>query len=209
MIEFLIAWGGSEAVKFIAQEVIGELAKGTAEDYVKDFFKERISDGVGRITNGKPLQKATKQAIEDFLILVNKELENAELSESELKEYSKFFKQFIKNRSVLEVLISAFDNDLKVLNTNKLATAWNDINPPLPDDFDWEFLAKQYRRNVKNIIRQSDELRQILDSENLEKSANQNSQIRPEFDLKKHQEGIREQYGQSQIRKFRYQWLWL
>ncbi|MGD1704761.1 NACHT domain-containing protein, partial [Dapis sp. BLCC M229] len=199
MLELLIAWGGSEAVKFIAGEVIGELAKGTAEDYVKDFFKQGLSDAIGGIKNGKPLQKATAQAIKDFLDLGKQELENAELSESELKEYSKFFKQFIKNPSVLEVLVSAFDNNLKLLDTNKLATTWNEINSPLPDDFDWEFLAKQYRRNVKNIIRQSDELRAILDSENLEKSANKNSEIRPEFDLKKHQEGIREQYGNLKL----------
>jgi len=199
MIEFLIAWGGSEAVKFIAQEVIGELAKGTAEDYIKDLGKEGISNIVGRIANKKPLQKATKQAIEIFLSLAKQELENADLSESELKEYSKFFKQYIKNKSVLEVLICAFDNNLKTLDTNKLATAWNDINPPLPDDFDWEFLAKSYRRNVKNIIRQSDELRQILDSENLDKLANKNYEIRPEFDLKKHLEGIRKQYGNLKL----------
>ncbi len=199
MLELLIAWGGSEAVKFIAQEVIGELAKGTAEDYVKDFFKQGLSDAIGGIKNGKPLQKATAEAIKDFLDLGRQELENAELSESELKEYSKFFKQFIKNRSVLEVLISAFDNNLKSLDTNKLATTWNEINPPLPDDFDWEFLAKQYRRNVKNIIRQSDELREILNAENLDKLANQNSEIKPDFDLRKHQEGIREQYGNLKL----------
>ncbi|MGD1712094.1 HEAT repeat domain-containing protein [Dapis sp. BLCC M172] len=199
MIELLIAWGGSEAVKFIAQEVIGELAKGTAEDYVKDFGKEGISNIVGRIANKEPLKKATAEAIKDFLDLGKQELKNAELSESELKEYIKPLKQFIKNRSVLEVLVSAFDNNLKLLETNKLATTWNEINPPLPDDFDWEFLAKQYRRNVKNIIRQSDELREILNAENLDKLANQNSEIKPDFDLRKHQEGIREQYGNLKL----------
>ncbi len=67
MIEWLIAWGGSQAVGFIAQEVIGELAKGAAEDYVKDFFKQGLSDAIGGITNKKPLQKATAEAIKEFL----------------------------------------------------------------------------------------------------------------------------------------------
>ncbi|OZH55062.1 NTPase, partial [Hydrocoleum sp. CS-953] len=199
MIELLIAWGGSEAVKFIAQEVIGELAKGTAEDYVKDFFKQGISDAIDGIKNGKPLQKATAQAIKYFLDLVQQELENADLSESELKEYIKPLKQFLKNRSVLEVLVSAFDNNLKILDTKTLATIGNEINPSLPDEFNWEFVAEQYRRKVKKIIRESDELRKILDSENLEKLANQNYEIRPEFDLIKHQEGIREQYGNLKL----------
>ncbi|NEO58621.1 MAG: NACHT domain-containing protein [Okeania sp. SIO3B5] len=198
MIEWLIAWGGSEAVKFIAQEVIGELAKGTAEDYVKDFFKQGISDAIGGITNGKVLQKATAQAIKYFLDLIQQELENAELSESELKKYTKPLKKFIQNKSVLKVLVSAFDNELKILETNKLAITWNEINPPLPDEFDWELVAKQYQRKVKKIIRESDELRKILDSENLDNLANQ-TEIKPDFDLKRYREGIREQYGNLKL----------
>ena len=69
MIEWLIAWGSSEAVKFIAQEVVGELSKGAAEDYVKDFLKQNFSNAVAKIVNGEPLKKATKQAIKDFLNL--------------------------------------------------------------------------------------------------------------------------------------------
>ncbi|WP_366557877.1 HEAT repeat domain-containing protein [Okeania sp. SIO1I7] len=199
MIEWLIAWGGSEAVKFIAQEVIGELGKGAAEDYVKDFLKQGLSDAIGGITNGKVLQKATAQAIKYFLYLVKQELENAELNEGQLKQYDRPLKQFIKNQLILEVLIRAFDNYIKILDTNKLAITWNEINPPLPDDFDWELVAKQYQRRVKKIIRESDELRKILDSENLDKLANQNTEIKPDFDLEKYQEGIREQYGNLKL----------
>uniref|UniRef100_UPI000F549E32 NACHT domain-containing protein n=1 Tax=Okeania hirsuta TaxID=1458930 RepID=UPI000F549E32 len=198
MIEWLIAWGGSEAVKFIAQEVIGELAKDAAEDYVKDFFKQGISDAIGGIKNGKVLQKATAQAIKYFLDLIQQELENADLNEGQLKQYDRPLKQFIKNQSILEVLVR-FDHDLKILDTNKLAITWNEINPPLPDDFDWELIAKQYQRRVKKIIRESDELRKILNSENLDKLANKNTEIKPEFDLEKYQEGIREQYGNLKL----------
>ena len=148
MIEWLIAWGSSEAVKFIAQEVIGELTKGTAEDYVKGFFKQNISNAVGRIANGEPLKKATKQAIKDFLNSGYKELKNAELSEGELKEYYKYFKSFIKEGSVLEVLISAFDNEIKILDTNKLATVWNQINPTLPDNFDFHALPSAFPHSI-------------------------------------------------------------
>ncbi|MDE5074487.1 MAG: HEAT repeat domain-containing protein [Trichodesmium sp. St5_bin8] len=199
MIEWLITWGSSEAVKCIANEVIGVLAKGAAEDYVKDFFKQSFSDAFGRIANGEPLKKATKQAIKDFLDLGYQELKNAELSESELNKYSQYFKSFIKEGSVLEVLISAFDNKIKILDTHKLAISWKQINPPLPDNFDWEFLAKQHQRNVKNIIRDSQELRSILDSKNLEEIVNKDIKIRPEFNLKKYQEGILEQYGNLKL----------
>ncbi|GGA19877.1 hypothetical protein CYANOKiyG1_34620 [Okeania sp. KiyG1] len=96
MIEWLIAWGSSEAVKFIAQEVIGELGKEVAENYVKKSLTQGISDAIGGIRNGQILQKATAQAIKDFLYLVKQELESAELSESELKEYTKPLKSLLK-----------------------------------------------------------------------------------------------------------------
>ncbi|MDE5087506.1 MAG: histidine kinase, partial [Trichodesmium sp. St16_bin2-tuft] len=199
MIEWLIAWGSSEAVKFIAQEVVGKLGKGAAEDYVKDFLKQNFSNAVAKIVNGEPLKKATKQAIKDFLNLGYKELKNTDLSEGELKKYDKYFDYFIQEGSVLEVLISAFDHEIKILDINKFATVWDQINPPLPDDFDWDFLAKQHQRNVKEILRNFPELRQILDSKNLDKIANQNYKITPEFDLRKYKEGIQEQYGNLKL----------
>ncbi|MDE5083328.1 MAG: NACHT domain-containing protein, partial [Trichodesmium sp. St18_bin1] len=131
--------------------------------------------------------------------LGNQELKNAGLTGNELKQYSKFFKGFVKNQSVLEVLVSAFDQDLKSLDTHKFPTTWNEVNSTLPDDFNWEFLAEQYRRRVKKIIRESDELQAILNSENINKLAKQNKKIRPDFDFKKYQEGIREEYGNLKL----------
>ena len=120
------------------------------------------------------------------------------MDESQLEQYIEPLEKFIKNKSVLETLGSAFDNNI-ILDTNKLAKEGNQINPSLPDDFDWELVVKPYQRKVKKIIRGSDELRKILDSENLDKVASQNSEIKPEFDLKKHQEGIRERYGNLRL----------
>ena len=96
-------------------------------------------------------------------------------------------------------MVSAFDQDLKCLDTHKLATTWNELNSTLPNDFNWEFLAEQYRRRVKKIVLNYDELRAILDSENLDKLVNKNSEVRPKFDLKKYQEGIREEYGNVKL----------
>ncbi|MDE5119585.1 MAG: NACHT domain-containing protein, partial [Trichodesmium sp. St19_bin1] len=88
---------------------------------------------------------------------------------------------------------------IKILDTNKLATIWNQINPPLPDDFDWEIVSKKYSRRVKKIIMSSDELRKILDSKKLDKLANPKNEIRLDFDLKKYQEAIQEQYGNLKL----------
>ena len=197
MVEWLITWGASKAVGFLAKKVIGELAKGAAEDYVKDFFKQCFSNAISNINKKEPLQKAMAAATKDFLELVEEELKEVDGDESQLDQYIKPLEQLIKNQSVLAILGSAFDKNV-TLDIKKLATIGNQINPSLPDKFDWELVIKQYQRKAKKIIRESDELRQILDSENLEELASQ-IQRKPEFNLRKHQEGIRERYGNLRL----------
>ena len=197
MVEWLITWGASKAVGFLAKKVIGELAQGAAEDYVKDFFKQCFSNAISNINKKEPLQKAMAAATKDFLELVEEELKEVDGDESQLDQYIKPLEQLIKNQSVLAILGSAFDKNV-TLDIKKLATIGNQINPSLPDKFDWELVIKQYQRKAKKIIRESDELRQILDSENLEELASQ-IQRKPEFNLRKHQEGIRERYGNLRL----------
>ena len=197
MVEWLITWGSSKAVGFLAKKVIGELAQGAAEDYVKDFFKQCFSNAISNINKKEPLQKAMAAATKDFLELVEEELKEVDGDESKLDQYIKPLEQLIKNQSVLAILGSAFDKNV-TLDIKKLATIGNQINPSLPDDFDWELVIKKYQRKAKKIIRESDELRQILDSENLEELASQ-IQRKPEFNLRKHQEGIRERYGNLRL----------
>ena len=60
-------------------------------------------------------------------------------------------------------------------------------------------MAKRYLRKATAIRMESDELRKIFDSKNIERLANQNFEIKPDFDLEKHQEGILEQYGNLKL----------
>ncbi|MDE5085189.1 MAG: NACHT domain-containing protein, partial [Trichodesmium sp. St18_bin1] len=199
MIEQLITWTYTQEVDFFTKEVIRELAKRAPEDYVKDFFKWLLFYLNGSSINTKILEKANIEAIKDFLQLVKQELEEVELDESQLERYIEPLEQFLKNKYVLRTLGSAFNHNVKILDTNKLATIWNQINPPLPDDFDWEIVSKKYSRRVKKIVMSSDELRKILDSKKLDKLANPKNEIRLDFDLKKYQEAIQEQYGNLKL----------
>ena len=196
--EWLAIWGVTQAVGFVFKPILEDLAKDAAKDYVKDFFKTSLGNVIKGLDK-KPLEKATGKAIKEFLGFVQQELEDVDLDEVELKQYTKPLKLFLKNKSVLETLGSAFDNNIKVLDTNKLATTWNEINPPLPEEFNWERVAKRYLRKATAIRMESDELRKIFDSKNIERLANQNFEIKLDFDLEKHQEGILEQYGNLKL----------
>ncbi len=204
MLESFAIVASSQLVGFLAKEVLGKLAKEALENYVKDFFKQCITDFKDRITNQekKSLEKTTAEALKEFLELVQQELELAELNQNQIEEYIKPFKLFLNNESISGIIGSPFNKDIKVLDTKKLVKTWNEINPyspVLPENFDWEGIAKDYLKKVKLLRIKSEELRKILDAENLDKLVNQNYEIRPEFDLKKHQEGIREEYGNLKL----------
>ncbi|MCL2930563.1 MAG: AAA family ATPase, partial [Trichodesmium sp. MAG_R01] len=197
MVDWLIIWGVTQGVGFVFKPILEDLAKDAAKDLIKDFFKTSLGNVIKDLTNKKPLQKAIGKAIKEFLELVQQELEYVDVEENQLKKYIPPFKRFLKNESVRETLGSAFDN--KTVDTKILATIAKEIIPTLPPNFDWSRVAKIYGKKVKAIQMNSDELRQILDSKNLDKIANQNYKITPEFDLEKYQEGIQEQYGKLKL----------
>ena len=204
MLEWLATTTFFSLLWFLVREVLGKLAQETLEDYVKDFFKQCITDFTGEISDRhkRSLKKAMQEALQEFSDLVQQELKLAELEKNQIEKYNQHLKLFLENESVLEILGSPFNKDIKVLDTPQLVKIWHQINPSLPDlpeNFDWEEIAKNYLKKVQIIRINSDDLRKILDSQNFDKLANQNSDIKLDFNLKKHQEGIREQYGNVKL----------
>ena len=198
MVDWLVIWGVTQGVGILVYPILQDLAKEGAKDFAKDFFKDSLKHVLLREKD--PRQVATGKAIKEFLQLVQQELEDADFSQEELKAYTKLLAQFINEKSVKEILGSAFQDDGSVLDTKTLAKIWYQLNlsPLLPEEFDWELVGKVYRKRVKGIIRELPELRAILDSQNLE-AIQQNTQelagIVPEFDLRRYQEGLRERYA--------------
>ena len=199
MIDWLIIWGVTQRVGFVFKPILEDLAKDAVKDCIKDFFKTSLSNVIRDLRNKNPLKEAIGKAITEFLELVQQELEDEDLDENELKKYILPFEKFLKKESVRQTLGSAFDSNTKLVNINILADVAKEIVPTLPPNFNWLRVAKRYGKKVQAIRIKSDELRKILDSENLDKLVNQNYEIRPEFDLEKYQEGILEQYGNLKL----------
>jgi hypothetical protein len=198
MLDWLAIWGVSQAVGILVYPILQDLAKEGAKDFAKDFFKDSLKHVLLREKD--PRLVAAGNAIKEFLQLIQQELKDAEVSETQLQQYTKPLKEFISNKLVKEILGSAFKDDSQVLDTKTLAKTWYQLNlsPSLPEEFDWELIGKLYRKKVKAIIRELPELRVILDSQNLE-AIQQNTKelagISPEFDLRRYQEGLQERYS--------------
>ncbi|WP_424098218.1 NACHT domain-containing protein [Moorena producens] len=198
MLDWLAVWGISSAGGYLAKEVIGPLAKDALEDYTKDFFKESIKEYTG-LSDQNTQKKLFGKALKEFVALVERELEDADLSKQELKQYTKPLKQYIKNQSIKAILGSAFKYGCQQLDTETLAKTWIELKLlPLPEEFRWKYIARQYLKQVQTIIRESDQLRPIRDSQTLDaiaENTNATAGIIPDFDLREYQEALLERYG--------------
>ncbi len=205
-----IAWLTGFIFQQVLKEIkLDEIAKDAAKDWLKDFFKS-LPGGISQKGLEIILPNATKKAIKQFLELVQEELQAQGLNKQLAKEYSKSLSLFLKDKSVREILGSAFKKDCQIIDAKALDKIWKSLNlTTLPAGFDWELIAKRYCRKVVEIRRDSDELRAILDSENLESIAESTAAstkalesiagIIPKLDLELYRESLQEFYGKLKL----------
>ncbi|MEH2399281.1 HEAT repeat domain-containing protein, partial [Nostoc sp.] len=201
IVEWFTTWIATKAVGFLVKTIISEeFVKDLLKDYAKDFFKYIFNNAVTAPFKREPLEKAVVMAVTEFLELMQQDLDDSELAEDEIKKYEQPLNKFLKHPEVKAILGTAFKDDCQTIDTKKLETIWYELNAsyPLPDDFNWKRIAKKYLQKVKEIIRGVPELREILDSRNLDKIQNNTTEIAgiiPDFDLERYQEAIKETYS--------------
>ena len=207
--DLLVVWGVAQAAGFVFKPILeelsknlGNIAKDAAKDWTKDLFKGIPGNALKRLQK-QDIDIAAGKALKEFLLLVQQELEDAEIEDDELKLFVKPFKTFIHNEDVKEILGSAFKYECEILNTKGLESKWYELDlPALPGEFDWKRIGKRYLKKVKAIIRDSDKLRVILDSQNIEAikdNTKETAGIIPDFDLLGYQEAIKETYGKLKL----------
>ena len=198
MLNWLAIWGASQAVGFVFRSILEELAQDAAKDWAKDLLKGIPGNIVDRLQK-EDIEIASGKALKEFLQVVQDELKTNNLEDENIKQYIKELKKFLKDTSVKQTLGKAFQSSCIAIDLKALVTIWNQLNLlSLPDDFNWELIGKLYLKKVKEIVRESDQLRQILDSENNQDTATHTQEmagIVPDFDLVRYREGIQEQYG--------------
>ncbi|WP_230968337.1 NACHT domain-containing protein, partial [Nostoc sp. WHI] len=200
--DWLVIWGVTQAAGLIFKPILEDLAKDAAKDWAKDLLKG-IPGKIFEKLKKEDIEIAAGKALKEFLQLMQKDLEDGELSEDEIEKYTQPIKQFIKNSEVKEILGSAFKDDCNAIDTKKLKEIWYQLNDSqYPDKFRWKAIGEKYLQAVKKIILEIPELRDILDSKNLDKIQENTTQmagIIPDFDLPGYQEGILERYGNLKL----------
>ncbi|KAM3096195.1 hypothetical protein ACKFKG_11655 [Phormidesmis sp. 146-35] len=204
MLEWLITIGAAEIGKAIFEQAL-KLGQSAAEDYVKDFLKGCLKEG---ITAAKPevAKKAVAMALKEFLAIVAEELEDQELSRAEIRDrYDPVLIEFVKDESVKPLLGKAFEKDCAAIDTTALETIWKRSSlrdksfPVLPQKFDWQQVGSLYLERVRRIVREMPELRSLLETELLEEIVHNTAQISPGFDVAKYRESLQCSYGHLKL----------
>jgi len=182
-----------------------KLGQAAAEDYVKDFLKGCLKDG---LAGAKPevANKAVAKALEAFLKIVVAELEDQNLSPAEIRDrFEPVLVQFVKDTLVKPILGQAFEKDCRSIDVAELAAIWGRSNfkgklfPSLPEEFDWVHVGKEYVKKIRKIVRETPELKSLLDTELLEGIARNTMQLSPGFDVAKYRESLHCSYGHLKL----------
>ncbi|MBD2358215.1 HEAT repeat domain-containing protein [Tolypothrix sp. FACHB-123] len=198
MLEWIVALVAKNAVGLLVRSIINEdFFKDITKEYAKDFLKNRLQK-VATILQQDKMQKAVAKALREFLQLIEDELKLRQLADEDISILYEPLKQFIDNKSVQEILSKGFDIDCEEIDYQSLESIWRYLYlPNLPAKFNWQLVTARYLRKCQQILAQSEELRELLNTRNL-KAIAQNTQavagIIPDFDLQKYQEAIRECY---------------
>jgi hypothetical protein len=200
MLEWLLTIGATELGKAIFEQVL-KLGQAAAEDYVKDFFKGCLKEG---ILSAKPevVKKAVAEALKAFLLLVTDELEDQDLSKAEIRDrYDPALVKFVQNESVKPILGKAFEKDCRAIDAGALSTLWQQSVlrdkpfPVMPERFSWQRVNEEYLKKVRRIIREAPELRSLLETALLEDIARNTLQLSPGFDVVKYRTSLQYSYG--------------
>ncbi len=166
------------------------------------IFKDYIKTGV-QSAQPDVLKKALGEALQQFLKLIEDEL-LFYVTEAEVRDtYQIAIERFIQDDDVKPLLGKAFEKDCRVIDANQLRIIWvQRYSPDMPTGFNWEEITKPYLKEVKRIVRNSPELKAIVEleiQESIEEQVREIAGVSPDFNIIKYQEGLRERYSQFKL----------
>jgi len=156
-------------VSVLASLAVQKFVETSVIDLAKRFTTEAFAKSRTNKFQKAALDNAIGQAITCFFTLIHNELVLAGLDEPTQKTYERSLMNFIDDKDVRTALGVVFDPSAKAPNATMLEATWKKLKlKPLPDDFDWSKIAKSYKHRVDQIVRDSSELRDLLNSRNIE-----------------------------------------
>ncbi len=201
MIDWVAIWLTGKAAAFLFKPVLQELAKDATRDLFKDFCKDSLRS-VFRLKKDEWTQ-AIGRAVAEFLDQFEQELVGSEQDVATCRDYTDALTQFIRDPRVRLAIGSTVHDPSAELDPVSLKETWAQLGlRQLPEDFYWRKLCRRYISKVRVIIRELPEIRETLDSINLQRLTDQlcgQSATPIDFFLGRYREAMRKRYGRLKL----------
>ncbi len=155
--------------------VLGDITQSLVKDVVKDYLKDKLKSLSVKPDEQKKIELAYQDAMEkSFVICLEMLLANiksAGYRDEELKLYKSSIEAFMKDKIIAEEMLKAIQEPDRVdlPSPYLLQDRWAAVGgKALPIGLQWEVVANAFRRNAKNEIFLSDELRKITTAKNIQ-----------------------------------------
>ena len=195
-VEWLVLWGAGKAVGALAKPVLEDLAKDIAKDQGKSFFGKAMKRAAKLIPHDEYL-KLYGKAIKELVEVIDEELQNAGIPAGNIDVYAKDLKQFVRTETLREALPNAFASSAGIVEGQELKRGWPD-ETPLPQEFDWDFVAKSFNRKLKKLREDDADFRAVLQAQADRETAANTKQalgVQPDFQLRNYREALLERYA--------------
>ncbi|MGA2147296.1 MAG: HEAT repeat domain-containing protein [Bryobacteraceae bacterium] len=171
------------------REVAKKLAGDAATDAAKAGQRSLL-----RLLRPDEREKAAKQAIGLFTEEFLKELDDKTPLSAAVPGYRDQLQRLIESAAV--DITSWLQPEIKSVDLGPVARMWSYLNlSPLPEDFDWQLVARNYARAIRQHIKQDPELRQQLAIALQEDSRSFEQRLAPGFDLAGYRDFLRNKCG--------------
>ncbi|NET48953.1 MAG: NACHT domain-containing protein, partial [Merismopedia sp. SIO2A8] len=199
MLDLLLTATVSQLGKVILDQIL-DLSQGAMEDYAQDFFKDSLGSGVAKL-KASVLKGPMGEAIATFIKAFVQELKDNDVPDSSIQHYyTKALRGFVKDKAVKPILGKAFETGCDAIDHKELQRIWTDHHQQSgwqfpEEDFRWRRVGKTYVQAVKEIVKADEELRSLLNTDLLEKIAQNTAPLSPGFDVDTYRQSLQSSYG--------------
>ncbi len=147
--------------------------------------------------------KAKKQ----FVNLFQEQLRDCDVQDWQVKSlFTPQIEKFVGSQGLKLFLEKALEPEFKIAEDREIAEIWDrNDRPKVPSGFNWNLLLRNYVEQVREIIRQNLDLREILDSETADDTTNKLKSIvaiPAGFSLNAYQKSLQSNYGSLKLNNF-------
>ena len=144
----------------------------------------------------KDQDRITRRAIELFIDEFQKELQDKVALSAAIEGYEPPFAAFLEAAGFF--IVGCLTSSTQKVDIGPIKRMWPNDGPALPGDFDWEMLAKNYDRRIRQFVRDEPELRSALTfalQDQITKATTRLAPLDPGFDLDGYRNYLRNELG--------------